>query len=79
MMFTTLAVDPPFLKKYSHFVDATSNKAKNIMLKSSREYTVSVMEEGIEDVVEIGTVKTWPSGYSVSNAFTKEKLRRLCK
>ena len=75
MMFTTLTVHPPFVKKYSHFVDATSNKAKNIMLKSSREYSVSVMEEGIEDVVEIGSVKTWPSGNSVSNAFVKKKMR----
>ena len=62
LLFSALTIHPPFTKEYSNFVKVTSGKAKIMKLKASREYIVSVMEEGVENIVNIGSVKTWPSG-----------------
>ena len=43
-------------------------------LKCLREYIVSVMEEGVENIVNIGSVITWPSGN-----FLRERLQKRCR
>ena len=52
----------------------TSGKAKIMKLKCLREYIVSVMEEGVENIVNIGSVITWPSGN-----FLRERLQKRCR
>ena len=72
-MITTLVLIFNFMKIYINFVNVTTGEVQVINLKASREYILDVMEEGVENIVSIGPLKTWPS-----DNFLLVHLRRKC-
>ena len=72
-MIITLVLIFNFMKIYINFVNVTSGEVQIINLKASREYILDVMEEGVENIVSIGPLKTWPS-----DNFLLVHLRRKC-